>query len=143
MLARRDRVRALFAEQISVPTANVTLTVPLVVPQRWAAWSHASASADVTRISVEDVRRQLAVAVARAFLTIIARKHVVDANEHALKTARGNCAKAARLLRSTERIIGYKVRKYAIDPRRFRDRSLGAMPRPKFAPAARPDSRVQ
>ena len=61
----------------------------------------------------------------------------------ALKTARGNCAKAARLLRSTERIIGYKVRKYAIDPRRFRDRSLGAMPRPKFAPAARPDSRVQ
>jgi transcriptional regulator with GAF, ATPase, and Fis domain len=60
----------------------------------------------------------------------------------ALKTARGNCAKAARLLRSTERIIGYKVRKYSIDPRRFRDRSLSAVPRPKFA-LARADSRVQ
>src|SRR5882762_329500 len=38
----------------------------------------------------------------------------------ALKSARGNRAKAARLLGSTERIIGYKVRKYAIDPGRFR-----------------------
>jgi Nif-specific regulatory protein len=38
----------------------------------------------------------------------------------ALKSARGNRAKAARLLGSTERIIGYKVRKYQIDPRRFR-----------------------
>jgi len=37
----------------------------------------------------------------------------------ALKSARGNRAKAARLLGSTERIIGYKVRKYGIDPGRF------------------------
>jgi Nif-specific regulatory protein len=61
----------------------------------------------------------------------------------ALKTARGNCAKAARLLRSTERIVGYKVRKYAIDPRRFRDRTMttGTL-RPKF-PSARLDTSVQ
>ena len=38
----------------------------------------------------------------------------------ALKSARGNRARAARLLDSTERIIGYKVRKYAIDERRFK-----------------------
>ena len=38
----------------------------------------------------------------------------------ALKSARGNCAKAARLLGTTERIVGYKVRKYGIDPGRFR-----------------------
>jgi Nif-specific regulatory protein len=38
----------------------------------------------------------------------------------ALKTARGNRAKAARLLDSTERILGYKVLKYDIEPRRFR-----------------------
>jgi len=38
----------------------------------------------------------------------------------ALKSARGNRAKAARLLGTTERIIGYKVRKYGIDPGRFR-----------------------
>ena len=71
-------------------SANVTLTVPLIVPQKWAAWSHASANADVTRISAEDLRRQTAVAVARAFLTVIAQRHVVDVNEHALKTARAH-----------------------------------------------------
>jgi Nif-specific regulatory protein len=38
----------------------------------------------------------------------------------ALKSSRGNRAKAARLLHTTERIIGYAVRKYAIDPARFR-----------------------
>jgi len=38
----------------------------------------------------------------------------------ALKTSRGNRAKAARLLDSTERIVGYKIRKYGVDPDRFR-----------------------
>ncbi len=38
----------------------------------------------------------------------------------ALKTTRGNRAKAARLLGTTERIINYKVRKYAINGDRFR-----------------------
>jgi Nif-specific regulatory protein len=38
----------------------------------------------------------------------------------ALKSARGNGAKAARLLSTTERILSYKVRRYAIDPQRFR-----------------------
>jgi Nif-specific regulatory protein len=39
----------------------------------------------------------------------------------ALKTTRGNRAKAARLLGTTERIINYKVRKYAIDCDRFKN----------------------
>jgi Nif-specific regulatory protein len=38
----------------------------------------------------------------------------------ALKTARGNRAKAARLLDTTERILNYKVRNYGIDVRRFK-----------------------
>ena len=38
-----------------------------------------------------------------------------------LKTTRGNKAKAARLLATTERIVGYKVKKYGIDCRRFAD----------------------
>ena len=38
----------------------------------------------------------------------------------ALKTARGNRAKAAKLLQTTERIMGYKVKKYTIDWKRFR-----------------------
>ena len=46
----------------------------------------------------------------------------------ALKTARGNRAKAARLLDTTERIIGYKVRKFDIDCSRFKSE-----PRPRAA----------
>jgi Nif-specific regulatory protein len=41
----------------------------------------------------------------------------------ALKSARGNRARAARLLSSTERVVNYKVRKYRIDWQRFRDGS--------------------
>ncbi len=43
-----------------------------------------------------------------------------DALLDALKTARGNRAKAARLLGTTERIFNYRVRKYGIDYRRFK-----------------------
>ena len=43
-----------------------------------------------------------------------------DLVQDALKSARGNRAKAARLLHTTERILGYAVRKHGIDPARFR-----------------------
>jgi len=38
----------------------------------------------------------------------------------ALKASRGNLRKAAERLQTTPRILGYKVRNYAIDPRRYR-----------------------
>jgi Nif-specific regulatory protein len=43
-----------------------------------------------------------------------------DLIQDALKSARGNRAKAARLLDTTERIISYKIRKHHIDSDRFR-----------------------
>src|SRR5947207_1510515 len=43
-----------------------------------------------------------------------------DLIQDALKTTRGNRAKAARLLDTTERIVNYKVRAYGIDSTRFR-----------------------
>jgi Nif-specific regulatory protein len=43
-----------------------------------------------------------------------------DLIQDTLKTTRGNRARAARLLDTTERILGYKVKKYEIDCRRFR-----------------------
>jgi Nif-specific regulatory protein len=43
-----------------------------------------------------------------------------DLIQDALKSARGNKAKAARLLATTERILGYAVRRHGIDARRFR-----------------------
>jgi Nif-specific regulatory protein len=43
-----------------------------------------------------------------------------DTIQDALKSARGNRAKAARLLGTTARIFNYKVRKHGIDWSRFR-----------------------
>ena len=43
-----------------------------------------------------------------------------DLLQDALKSTRGNVAKAAKLLDATERILGYKIKKYEINPRRFR-----------------------
>jgi Nif-specific regulatory protein len=40
--------------------------------------------------------------------------------QDALKSTKGNRAKAARLLDTTERIIGYKIKQYQIDTRRFK-----------------------
>ena len=43
-----------------------------------------------------------------------------DLIQDALKAARGNRAKAARLLSTTERVLSYRVKKLGIDCRRFR-----------------------
>jgi Nif-specific regulatory protein len=64
----------------------------------------AEASGTVTRVSLKD-------AVAA---------YEKDLIQDALKTTRGNRAKAARLLNTTERIINYQVRKYSIDYARFK-----------------------
>jgi Nif-specific regulatory protein len=43
-----------------------------------------------------------------------------DLIQDALKSTRGNVAKAAKMLDSTERILGYKIKKYGIAPKRYR-----------------------
>ena len=65
----------------------------------------AEASGTITRVSLRD-------AVAA---------YEKDLISDALKTTRGNRAKAARLLNTTERIINYQVKKYSIDYRRFKN----------------------
>ena len=64
----------------------------------------AEASGTVTRVSLVDA--------------VVAYEK--DLIQDALKTTRGNRAKAARLLDATERILNYKIKKYAIDVRRFK-----------------------
>jgi outer membrane protein TolC len=73
---------------------NVTLTVPLIVPQRWAVWSHASTNVDVARASAGDARRQTALAVARAYLAVISQKRVIEAGERAVVNANAHYAYA-------------------------------------------------
>ncbi len=43
-----------------------------------------------------------------------------DMIQDSLKSTQGNVAKAAKMLDSTERILGYKIKKYGIDASRFR-----------------------
>ena len=58
--------------------------------------------------------------MARLSLAAAVNAYEKDMILDALKSARGNRARAARLLDSTERIIGYKVHKYGIDEDRFK-----------------------
>jgi Nif-specific regulatory protein len=58
--------------------------------------------------------------VIRGSLTEAVEAYEKDLLQDALKTTRGNRAKAAKLLHSTERIIGYKVKKYGLDCQRYR-----------------------
>jgi Nif-specific regulatory protein len=65
----------------------------------------AEASGTITRVSLRDA----------------VGAYEKDLLQDALKTTRGNRAKAARLLDTTERIINYKVRQYGIDAKRFKN----------------------
>ena len=79
----------------------------------------ADSSGTVTRVSLKDA------------VAAYERDLILDA----LKTTRGNRAKAARLLDTTERILNYKVRGYAIDVRRFKTPEVG-----RRGPDAMPDT---
>jgi Nif-specific regulatory protein len=69
----------------------------------------ADASGTVTRVSLKDA----------------VEGFERDLIQDALKTTRGNRAKAARLLDTTERILNYKVRNLGVDVRRFRPTDAG------------------
>lgn len=58
--------------------------------------------------------------VTRVSLTAAVEAFERDLILDALKTTRGNGAKAAKMLDTTERILGYKIKKYRIEPRRFK-----------------------
>lgn len=65
----------------------VTLTVPVLNTPRWAQWWRASQSADAARAGAADVRRQVAVGAARAWLSVLGQLRVVEAAERARATA--------------------------------------------------------
>src|SRR5262249_12257896 len=71
-------------------SANLTLTVPIIVPYRWASSSHAGDQVDLMRASDLDVKRTVAVATARAYLAVVAQKRVVDVAERARNAAKAH-----------------------------------------------------
>ncbi len=78
--------------------ANLSLSVPLIAPGKWVQWSHAKDDANVLRLSSNEARRQLAIAVARSYLTVVSQHRVVEVNERALETARAHARYSAERL---------------------------------------------
>jgi outer membrane protein len=68
-------------------SANLTLTVPIVAPQQWAASSRANDQIEVARVSRADVTRQVTIAVAKAYLLVVSQKRVLEVSQNARLTA--------------------------------------------------------
>ncbi len=64
--------------------------MPLVAPVAWAQAWHAADNRHIAEVSAVDVRRQLAVVVARTYLTVMAQHRVITANENARNTAQAH-----------------------------------------------------
>ena len=71
-------------------TAGLDVRMPLYAPARWARRAQAQDAKDIADLTAADLRRQTALATADAYLTIIARRRVIDANERARDTARAH-----------------------------------------------------
>lgn len=78
---------------------NVQLGVPLLNTPRWAQWYRASKNADGVAATAADVKRQVAVAAARAWLTVLAQKRVVLAATTARDTAQKHLSYATDRLK--------------------------------------------
>ncbi|HXO27353.1 MAG TPA: TolC family protein [Thermoanaerobaculia bacterium] len=73
-----------------VKNESGTISVPLVNLVSWAQWAHAIDNKTIAELSVADAKRRVAVAAANAFLTVIARRRTIDADQRALETARAH-----------------------------------------------------
>jgi HAE1 family hydrophobic/amphiphilic exporter-1 len=66
----------------------INASAPLLAPRQWAARAQQMDQVEVARLSAADVRRQVAVAAAAAYLTVISQKRQVETAQRALDTAR-------------------------------------------------------
>jgi len=80
--------------------AALDLRYPLYAPARWAQRAQADTARRVAEIGADDVRRQTALATADAYLTIIARRRVVEGNTRARDSARAHFDLAHQLQES-------------------------------------------
>ena len=88
-----DPITRFSGSAISPRTQAVTtadMFVPLIVPARWAEWSHANDEVLVSQRGADDARRQIGVETGEAYLAIIAAQQVLELNERARDTARAH-----------------------------------------------------
>jgi outer membrane protein TolC len=71
-------------------TGSLDVTMPLYAPAQWARAAQAADSRHVAELSADDVRRQIALAAADAYLTVIVQRRSVEANVLARDTAKAH-----------------------------------------------------
>jgi outer membrane protein TolC len=74
--------------------ANIIVTVPLVAPARWSQTWRAIDALNVMQSNAADVRRQVAIAVGRAYLSVVAQHRLIAVNQVAQDTANSHFAYA-------------------------------------------------
>jgi outer membrane protein len=70
--------------------AGIPVTVPVLAPVQWAQRAQAATAQQVAQLAAADVRTQVSVATAQAFIAVVARRRVLDAQVLARDTARAH-----------------------------------------------------
>jgi outer membrane protein TolC len=71
-------------------TGAATAAMPVLAPKAWVQWAHARGQARVSERTLDDQKRQIAIAVAAAYLEVIARHQEVDLDNRARDSARAH-----------------------------------------------------
>jgi len=71
-------------------TFGADVSMPVLAPSRWAATNQARDQVDVSKLASADIRRQIAVAAAQAYLAVITQKHQLDVNLRARDNAKAH-----------------------------------------------------
>lgn len=99
----------------------ISASYPVLAAAQWAARAQAGDQVGIARLSVADIRQQIAVAAAQAYLGVIAQKRLVEVSQRALDTARaqrdynqtrleGGLGTRLNLLRSAQEVANDEAR---------------------------------
>lgn len=81
-------------------TLSANLSMPVLAPSRWAAASQARDQIEVAGLATADVRKQIGVATAQTYLSVITQRRQVELSIRALETARAHLDYSNRRLES-------------------------------------------
>lgn len=91
---RLDDDRRLATGQVALAKSqeqgNVTLTVPIISAKSWVNWARAKDNVEIAQLAAADTKRTIAIQTARAYLTIIAQRRVLESAQRALATNRAH-----------------------------------------------------
>ena len=90
---RLDHDRALngnVIQGIDSINANLTLAIPLVAGKAWVATDRAKDNREFAKLNSVDVRRQIALATGRAYLTVVAQRRILETSIQARETAKAH-----------------------------------------------------